>query len=161
MKKPFLITFLCASLILVTPFTGVAQENKVSNTLTEHPDIDGLVAQIRVVINEILQKYGHIPIVNNLLQSIISLLLLFARITLCIFLIIIGIPIVILFFILFFLGMSPDYLLFYVTLIFSTLDDFCLTYRPFISKLQLQSIVTQLETDNITYSAKNCPCLQE
>jgi hypothetical protein len=81
-KKTILITLCCASLILVTPFTTVAQENTVSNNVPEQPkDVEGLVAQLRVAINEILQKYGHIPsiakqcgIILNLIYYILSLM---------------------------------------------------------------------------------------
>ena len=41
MKKPILITLCCASLMLLTPLVGVAQENTVSNNLSEQPnDVD-------------------------------------------------------------------------------------------------------------------------
>ncbi|UCF49087.1 MAG: hypothetical protein JSU91_04875 [Thermoplasmatales archaeon] len=74
MNKPILIALCCASLMLVTPLTSVAQENTVSNNLPEQPnDVEGLVAQLRVVIDEILEKYGHIPMVSSLCDVIIKL----------------------------------------------------------------------------------------
>jgi len=97
MKKEILITLLCAGLMLVTPFITIAQENKVSNNLPEKPDIEGLVAQIRVVIDKILQKYGHIPIINNVCSVILKLLELIGKIIFCITLLIIEIPLAILF----------------------------------------------------------------
>ena len=77
MKKPILITFLCAGLMLVTPFSVVARENKISSNLTDEPDIEGLVAELRVVIDEILQTYGHIPMVSNLFNRTIGTLCYF------------------------------------------------------------------------------------
>ena len=82
MKKTILITLMCATLILVTPFTTVAQENTISNNLPEKPnDVEGLVAKLRVAIDEILQKYGHIPsiakqcgIILNLIYYILSIM---------------------------------------------------------------------------------------
>ncbi len=48
MKKTILITLCCVSLIFVTPFTTVAQENTVSNNLLEQSDIDDLVPHIKL-----------------------------------------------------------------------------------------------------------------
>jgi len=62
MKKEILIACICIILILITPFTVVAEENKITSNIVEEPDVDGLVDQIRFVINEILQNYGHLPI---------------------------------------------------------------------------------------------------
>lgn len=91
MKKEILITLYCAGLILVTPFTTIAQENKVSNNLTDKPDIDGMVAQIRDMIDEVLEKYRYLPMVNNLFDMIINTLNSFGLILYCISLIIIAI----------------------------------------------------------------------
>jgi len=40
MKKEILITLLCAGLMLVTPFTTVARENKITSNISEQPDIE-------------------------------------------------------------------------------------------------------------------------
>ena len=40
MKKEIIIALVCAGLMLVTPFTTIAQENKVSSNLIEQPDIE-------------------------------------------------------------------------------------------------------------------------
>ena len=37
------------------------------------PDVEGLVAQLRVVINKILQTYGHNPIIRSLCNMILDL----------------------------------------------------------------------------------------
>jgi len=92
LKKETFITLLCAGLMLVTPFTTIAQENKVSNNLSEKQDIDNLVNQIRVVIDEILQKYGHNPVVKIYCNLILNTLGLFGQILLCIFLTALVIP---------------------------------------------------------------------
>ena len=58
MKKHILIALVCASLMMITPFTVVAQENKITGNLIEEPNVDRLVAQI-------LNKYEQNPIVNK------------------------------------------------------------------------------------------------
>jgi hypothetical protein len=75
MKKPILITLCVTGLMLFTPFTTVAQENKVADNLKYEPDKEELVTQLRGVINEILQKYGHIPIVKSIFTWILSYLI--------------------------------------------------------------------------------------
>jgi len=97
MNKEILIASLFIGILLVTPFSVVARENTISTNLTEQPDLEGLVAQLRVVIDDILQKYGHIPIVNNLCNIILGISDIIGRMIYCIFLIIILIPLVILF----------------------------------------------------------------
>ena len=95
MKKTIFITLCCASLMLVTPLTSVAQENTVSNNLPEQPnDVEGLVAQIRVVIDEISEKYSHIPIITKQCGIILNLLELFRNMTICIFSIMLFIPLI-------------------------------------------------------------------
>jgi len=89
MKKEILITLLCASLMLVTPFTTAAQENKVTSNLKDEPDVEGLVAQITDVIDEILQKYGHNSMVRSLFNLILDLIWYPGKIIICVFLYII------------------------------------------------------------------------
>ena len=89
MKKEILIAIVFASLMLFTPFTTAAQENKVSNNLSEQPDVEGVVAQLLVVINEILQKYGHNPMVRSLFNLILDLIWYPGKIIICVFLYII------------------------------------------------------------------------
>ena len=164
MKKTIFITLLCAGLMLVTPFITIAQENKVSNNLPEKPDIEGLVAQIRVVIDKILQKYGHIPIINNVCSVILKLLELIGKIIFCITLLIIEIPLAILFLIFEVLGIYNICELFLGLLILtaSTFDSNCPPSTPLNNLLlPFQSLYTLLETKDITNLAKDCPCLQE
>ena len=65
MKKEILITLCCASLILVTPLTGVAQESTVSSNLPEQPndvdddcDICPAISVISKLVNE--EKYQEL-----------------------------------------------------------------------------------------------------
>ena len=162
MKKPILITLLCAGLMLVTPFTTIAKEHQVSNNLTDNPDIDGLIAQIRTVVDEIFEKYGHISIIANQCGLIINLLDSVEDMIICIILIMLTIPVIILFTI--FAMLKLDFLIQYMAgiafVIGTLLDDYCFTYNKSISKLSFQSINTMLETkDNLTQSFDGCPCL--
>ena len=91
MKKYILIAMVFVSLMLITPFTVVARENKISSNLSEQPDIDGLVAQIRVVIDEILQKYGHIPMVSHICDKLDNITFIFSWIYLLLYIIFVGI----------------------------------------------------------------------
>jgi hypothetical protein len=109
MKKEVFISILCAGLMLVTPFTTIARENKISNKILEQlDDVDGLVTQIRTVVNQILQKYGHIPVVKDLCNVILNSLGLVGRIIFCVFLYILLIPLTLLAGI--FLVLEIDYL---------------------------------------------------
>ena len=80
MKKNILIALVCASLILVTPFTVVAQENKIRNNITEEFDVERIVAQIRNRINEKLVKYESKPKLTIFREIILYLLGLFVTI---------------------------------------------------------------------------------
>lgn len=163
MKKEVFISILCAGLMLVSPFASIAQENKVSSNLSEQPDIDGLVAQIRTVVNEILQKYGHIPMVRSLCNVILNSLDLVGRIIFCIFLIILYIPLLWLCgFIVSTFGVIPPYIGFLWLLIAMIYDDYCPPSTPLNNLLSpFQSLYTLSVTKDITNLAKNCPCLQE
>ena len=162
MKKPILITLCCATLMLVTPLTSIAQENKVSSNLTDSPDIDGLVTQIRTVVDEILQKYSHIPIISSLCNIILNTLSLIGNVIICIFLIMLAIPIFILYGV--FKYLRLDILLVRITLaavfIGMVIYDYCSPFNKFISKLPFQSLYTLSEPRDITNLARGCPCLQ-
>jgi len=74
MKKEILITIFFTNLLIVTPFSIVARENTISNNLSEQTDVEKLVFQIRTTVNEILQNYGHIPVVKGLCKMILNLI---------------------------------------------------------------------------------------
>ena len=163
MKKPILITLLCTGLMLVTPLSGVAQENKISNNISEQSNIEGLVAQITTVIDEILQRYRHIQVVKGLCNVVINSLGLIVDIIFCIILFII----LILFFLLMLfitniIGFIPYYLSSLVFALFLKYDNNCPPKTPFFFDWfsSFQSIYTMLETkDNLTQSFDGCPCL--
>jgi len=158
MKKEILITLLCAGLMLVTPFTTIAQENKVSSNLTDNPDINGLIVQIRTVVNEILQKYGNIPMVRSLCNVIFNILDSFGLVLFCLFLEIILWPLVIIDTILFgVIGELPYYLTLMCFLIAWIIDTEC----PDPFKQSFQSIYTMLETKDNINTFDCCPCLEE
>jgi hypothetical protein len=157
MKKEILVACICACLILVTPFTVVARENTLSNNLTDEPDIEGLVAQLRVVIDEILQKYGYIPMIRTLCNYIHNTMNLIGKIILCAILWAIFIPIFIISELIYITmgwvhGFIP-WLLDYVQLLLILMIGLeCNFFGP------LWNIT---ETNDITNLAKDCPCLQE
>lgn len=93
MKREIITTLCFAGLLLVTPLGVVARENKISSNLSDEPDIEGLVIQLRIVINEILKKYGHNPMINNLCSLILNALGKVGKILFCILIIIITMPI--------------------------------------------------------------------
>jgi hypothetical protein len=80
MNKKIIIAFICASLILITSFTVVAQESKVTSNRTDETNIGGSVNQLRIVFNEILEKYGSISNSVNISGIILNLLGLFVKI---------------------------------------------------------------------------------
>ena len=160
MKKEILITLLCADLMLVTPFTTIAQENKVSSNLTEKPDINGLIVQIRTVVNEILQKYGNIPMVRGLCNVILNSLGLFVFWLICeiIFIICLLFVPVVWFCVIMGLGYIGQNIAWYISTIASTLDREC-PDNPF--EQSFHSIYTMLETKDNINTFDGCPCLEE
>ena len=162
MKKEILIAILCTCLILVTPFSVVARENKISSNLTDEPDVEELVAQIRTIVNDALQKFRHIPIVKGLCNMIINTIDMvgIGRLILCVFLFSLLIPLALIAGT--FLVLDIDYfwqIFGGLTLIVAMImDDWCSEYynSPF------QSIYTMLETKPYPdYPLDDCPCLQE
>ena len=158
---------MCAGLILITPFNVIARENNISSNISEQPDVKELITQLRVVVNEILQKYGHIPKIANLCNLILDTLNLIGKIMYCIVLYMIFIPTVILTFtvtfILIILNLPQHFsiYLFFLSLVIAfTLDTNCPPGTPFFD-LSYKSIYTVLETNDITNFVNDCPCMQE
>jgi len=162
MKKEILITLLCASLMLVTPFTTVARENTVSNNLPDEADIDGLVAQIRTVVDEILEKYGHIQVIGDFCNVILMIMDLSYLLLFCIFLVIITIPIFLLFVILMTLNIFPPTIASLLFLLIRIFGDDCSPSTSLINLLpSLNALLNLSETRDITNLIMDCPCLQE
>jgi hypothetical protein len=163
MNKEILIASLFIGILLVTPFSVVARENTISTNLTEQPDLEGLVAQLRVVIDEILQKYGHIPIVNNLCNIILGISDIIGRMIYCIFLIIILIPLVILFLIFDVLeNEEVSYtLMLYIFIAGAEYDLNCPPGNPFFWDWPFKLFYTLLGKNDISELVNDCPCLQE
>ena len=154
MKKEFLITILCAGLLIVTPIVVVARENSISNILSEHPDVEELVAQIRATLNEILKKYGQDPKVNNACGVILFLLYFLARIALCILIFILAIPVLIFYFIALIKGDMKlievvSNIQASVLMIIELCSPIYFKYQPKITKI-----------NDITNLVNDCPCLQ-
>lgn len=165
MKKEIFIALFCTGLVFITPLTSIAQENKVNNSLSEQIDVNGLVVQIKTVMNEILEKYGHIPFVSNFGNLILNLLELIDKIIFCITLIIIFIPVAILFI---FLGLvlGFKYIAYNIGAIALVLiteyDRNCPPGTPLFDWLSpLKTIYTLKDIDDITNLIEDCPCLQE
>ena len=164
MKKTILITLLCASLMLVTPLTSVAQENTISSNIPDIPDdIKGLVEQIRAVADELYEKYGYIPMVMNLCNIIFISLDLIGQILLCIFLTMITIPLLLIVAVVFaILNVIPPIAGGLLFIILSNYDRNCPPGTPFFDWFSsFQSIYTMLETKDNINTFDGCPCLQE
>jgi len=169
MKKPILITLCCTSLMLVTPFTTVAQENRISSNLQEEPNIDRLVAQIRTVVDEVLQRYGHIQIVKGICSGILrfldnSVFKTIWRIFCTLLFYFVAIPLGMLVMIILFILKPYDYsymITFLTFLIFISWAAICSDYSITKSILPFQSIYTMLETKDNINTFDGCPCLQE
>ena len=131
-------------------------------------DIEGLVAQIRIVINEILQDYGHIPVIRTLYNKIVDILGLFGRILFCVFLIVLVIPLFIIFVImgLFLqLGLIENYdigenLFWSILAICLGLTFFCSNFKsPLKSLSNIYSI--DISNSSTLTGLDECPCMQE
>ena len=161
MNKTTLFTILCASLMLITPLTSVAQENKISSNLQEEPDIDGLVAQLHVVIDEVLQRYGHILMVSNLCNVLLDILGWIGTIVFCIFLVLLVLPLILLFFLLLRLDIGSYSLIVFILFIFSITSRYCNPLNFLNFQLSHQSIFALSETIDSTNQLDDCLCLQE
>jgi hypothetical protein len=163
MKKEILIATLFASLMLVTPFTVVARENKVSDNLNDEIDKEELVVQIRTVVEEVLQKYGHIPMIRNIANRIFSLLDMNNLILYCIFLLMIALPLLLIVVIIFIITENlPPYLggLLFVTV--AIYDRECSPPTSLINLITpLKTIFTLTKITDTINLLKDCPCLQE
>ena len=158
MKKEILIACICIILILITPFTVVAEENKITSNIVEEPDVDGLVDQIRFVINEILQNYGHLPIIKSLCNMILNTMNLLQRILYCILLYVLFVPIAML--MVFFLSVGWTWGIGYFMIMFAfglamIIDSECTRYFS----LKSFPIITELKEKSNVVS--ECPCMQE
>ena len=158
MNKNLLIT-----IGVIILFLGLAIQPSIATPqlkeIDVEPDIEGLVAQLRVVINEILQDYRHIPIVRSLANTILNTISDIGRIIVCVFLYIIIIPLTLLAAI--GLSLKIDYLWYLfgtlATFVALILDMECREYFNPPSK----SIYTMLDTNDITNLVDECPCMQE
>lgn len=161
MKKEILIASLFVGILLVTPFSVVAMENTISTNLTEKTDIESLVTQLRVIINDILKKYGHISRVNNLCNMILGITDIIGRMIYCIFLIIILIPLIILFLIFFTMGNEEvEYTLgVYIFFTAWVYDDNCPPGNPFFWDWPFKFFYTLLRKKDISELVNDCPCL--
>jgi hypothetical protein len=146
--------------MLVTPLTGVAQENTVSNNLPEQPnDVEGLVAQIRTVVDEILQRYGHIPMVSSLCNVILNSLGLIVFWVICWVIFIICILFVPVLWFCYLMGLDyfVEKIFWNVLLVADIIDSEC----PDIFSPPIKSLYTMLETKDNINTFDGCPCLQE
>jgi len=164
MKKEILITLLCAGMLLVTPLVGIAQENKISDSIPDmSDDVEGLIAKIRTVVNEVLEKYGHIPTVRGLCNVILNTLDSAGDMIICIFLIMLFIPVFILHTVFLLLGFENlrQYMAMFTVGIGLLTYVFCPPYNEFISIPSFKFIYTMLETKDNINTFDGCPCLQE
>ncbi len=168
MKKEILIATLFAGLLLVTPLSGVAQENKISNILSEQTDVDDLVAQIRVVTNEILENYGHIPLIKTLCNRIIGVLDTIGLVLFCvIFGFLVALPLAIIMLVMFFTGLTDTYVgqtIFFALFAIFFIWDFNCNFIAFPTDKLISSVNSMFALtglNNSSDSIKKCPCLNE
>lgn len=169
MNKEIFITILCTGLILITSFTTIATENKIDSNLTEKPDIEKLVAKLRIVIDEILQRYKHIPMVKTLCNRIIGVLDAIGLFLFCVvFGILVALPLAILMLILFFSGLTNSYLgqtIFYILFTIFFIWDYKCNFIAFpmnkLSDSLIKSISILRKVNDISELVNDCPCLQE
>ena len=116
-----------------------------------------------ISVEEVLQKYGYIPQVNDIIQLLIDLFFLIGKIALCVFLIILTIPILILVTTIFIItGEFPPVLAAYLFMIVMTYDSNCPPGNPLLNWLSpLKTIHKLSEINDITNLVRDCPCLQE
>jgi hypothetical protein len=157
MKQRIICKGLAVAVILL--FIGVGIQPAIATVQTEkQKDIEGLVAQIKVLIDEILVKYGDIPIVANICSMISFILVyLFVRLALCIFLFILAIPVLFLYLIMLIKGeIKWHELLINLHVSFTELVGWC---NPLYFPFHLFFSLT--EKNDITKTFDGCPCLQE
>ncbi|KYK32062.1 MAG: hypothetical protein AYK22_00445 [Thermoplasmatales archaeon SG8-52-3] len=167
MNKEILIAILFTIIMIVTPFITVARENKISNNLTDQPNIKELVIQLNVLIKKISQLYGYIPLVDSLCNRIIGILNTIVLFMFCaIFGLFVAIPLAIIMLILFFSGITNTYIgqaIFYTLfLIFFIWDYNCnfITF-PVVSLLEnlIKPIFTVKNKNDILELYRECPCI--
>ena len=149
-------------------FLGLAIQPSVATVppkkIDVEPDIEGLVTQLRVVINEILQDYSHIPIIRTLGNKIINILSLLGSIIICISLILLVSSLVIIFIIMGILGLKDNDIysalsIMILGLAISTMV-FCSGY--FIQFKTLSNINRLYASDSPTLTGLDeCPCMQD
>jgi YbbR domain-containing protein len=74
MRKYSIIALVFASLIFITPFTVIAEENKIISRIKDKQDIEKSVAQIRLRINENKKKYENKLKLSGFFEMILFLL---------------------------------------------------------------------------------------
>ncbi len=129
-------------------------------------DIDGLVAQLRVAVNDILQKYGHNPIIRSLCNMILDLTWFPGKIIICNLIKILAIGILYTMGICIVFNLSVYFIL--ILAIFAealSMVSIGLQCPPIFPvndyPLPLKSIFALSETHDITNLAECCPCLQK
>lgn len=151
MKKVIFFAFVFASLILIAPITTIAQENRVSRNISEQPDIDRLVSDIRNEIGKIMERFGYLPMVETMSSIILNLIQNIYEM-LCVIFIMVGIFI--------------DSLLNHIWLetgkrfnAIRTLGStiFLTAWVLCIAPFQ----ITLSKSNDLTNSINDCPCLQE
>ena len=77
------ITILFLGLV-IQPSIATVQPEKI-DVEPDVDDVEGLVAQLRVAVNEILQDYGHISVIRALCIMILDSTWFLGKIIICVF----------------------------------------------------------------------------
>ena len=143
-------------------FLGVGVQPALATVQTEKQldDVDGLVAQLSFVIDEILQKYGHNPMINSFCNMILNIIWFPGKIVICILLYIVTMFIAQLWIWAWQVFDLPiaDVLFNLAVLVFILL--IAIDCIPFPYKIS-NPIFSLLETKDIINQLDGCPCLQE
>ena len=149
--------------VVVQPAIAIVQPEKIVIE-SDVDDVEGLVAELRIVINEILHKYGHIPMIRTQCYKIIDVLNSFKILINCILIIILAIPLIIIVFSMLVLLIVENYLfqnLFYLLVaMLAYFDVNCRgNYLPFKSLSNINRIVAS-DSSSLT-EIDVCPCMKE
>ena len=110
-KKQIIISLICAALVFITPFVVVAQENEITENQKYESDLEGLVDQLKILINDILDNFGQFKLIKTLCNIILGALDTIVLLFLCfVFGMLVALPLALLMLILFFTGITNTYL---------------------------------------------------
>jgi hypothetical protein len=166
MKQSIICKTLAVSVILL--FLGLAIQPSVAVEPEKQKDILGLGAQIRTVVNEILQNYGYIPMINTICICLIGALNTIGLNILCIISgLVFILPLLGLIAILFNAGITDaplgKHIFHAMCTIFAIWYYSCSNEKKYSSMTfpSFEPLTNLIKTNDITNIIEDCPCLRE